>query len=114
PPENIGGLGTWCMNRLTGDIYGPKTASGWGEPAFSLVGPPGLSAKQIVINAGLLPPGATDAQFATWLADAQIAKVQPLVDAAAASATSAASDAGAAQTAATAADEARTGAETAQ
>lgn len=41
PPENIGGLGTWCMNRLTGDIYGPKTAAGWGEPAFSLVGPKG-------------------------------------------------------------------------
>ena len=33
----------------------------------------------IAIAAGLLPEGATDAQFATWLADAQIAKVQPLV-----------------------------------
>gem|GEM_PF-1267732 len=114
PPENIGGLGTWCMNRLTGDIYGPKTAAGWGEPAFSLVGPAGASALAIVIAAGDLPENATPADFATWLADSQIAKVQPFVDAAATSATSAASDAGAAQTAATAAGEARTGAETAQ
>ena len=114
PDPGVGELNTWYFDRLSGDFYGPKTASGWGDSAFSLVGPDGLSAKQIVISAGLLPESATDAQFATWLADAQIDKVQPLVDAAATSATSAASDAGAAQTAAAAAGDARTGAEAAQ
>lgn len=115
PPDvALGELNTFAYDARNGALYGPKTAAaGWGRPV-SLVGPQGLSAKQIVINAGLLPPGATDAQFATWLADAQIDKVQPLVDAAEASATSAASDAGTAQTAATAAGEARTGAEAAQ
>lgn len=113
PDPALGELNTFAYDTANGALYGPKTAAGWGTPV-SLVGPSGLSAKQIVINAGLLPPGATDAQFATWLADAQIAKVQPLVDAAATSATSAASDAGAAQVAATAAGEARTGAEAAQ
>ncbi|WP_368933473.1 hypothetical protein [Brevundimonas naejangsanensis] len=115
PPANtLGAVGSsafWAEERTW---YGPKTAEGWPPGVVVTQGPDGLSAKQIIINAGLLPPGATDAQFATWLADAQIDKVQPLVDAAAASATSAASDAGAAQAAATAAGEARTGAEAAQ
>lgn len=100
PPDiALGELNTFAYDTVNGALYGPKTAAGWGS-GVSLVGPAGLSAKQIVINAGLLPSGATDAQFAAWLADAQIAKVQPLVDAAEASATSAASDAGAAQAAA--------------
>ena len=115
PPANtLGAVGSsafWAEERTW---YGPKTADGWPPGVVVTQGPDGLSAKQIVINAGLLPPGATDAQFAAWLADAQIDKVQPLIDAAAASATSASSDAGAAQAAATAADEARTGAEAAQ
>src|SRR5690606_21084285 len=63
PDPGVGDLNTWYMNRLKGDFYGPKKASGWGDIAFSLVGPAGASAKQIVINAGLLPEGATDAQF---------------------------------------------------
>ena len=62
-------------------------------------GATGASAKQIVINAGLLPAGAADAAFATWLANAQIAAVQPSVDAAEAAALAAQGDA-----AATAAD----------
>jgi len=115
PPANtLGAVGSsafWAEKRTW---YGPKTAAGWPDGVAVTEGPEGLSAKQIVINAGLLPEDATDADFATWLADAQIAKVQPLVDAAATSATSAASDAGAAQTAATAAGEARDEAEAAQ
>ncbi len=83
PPDvALGELNTFAYDARNGALYGPKTAAaGWGRPV-SLVGPQGLSAKQIVINAGLLPGGATDADFATWLADAQIDKVQPLVDAA--------------------------------
>lgn len=85
PPANtLGAVGSsafWAEERTW---YGPKTAEGWPPGVVVTQGPDGLSAKQIVINAGLLPPGATDTQFATWLADAQIAKVQPLVDAAAA------------------------------
>lgn len=83
PPANtLGAVGSsafWAEERTW---YGPKTADGWPPGVVVTQGPDGLSAKQIVINAGLLPPGATDAQFAAWLADAQIDKVQPLVDAA--------------------------------
>lgn len=83
PPANtLGAVGSsafWAEERTW---YGPKTAEGWPPGVVVTEGPQGLSAKQIVINAGLLPPGATDAQFATWLADSQIDKVQPLVDAA--------------------------------
>lgn len=115
PPANtLGAVGSsafWAEERTW---YGPKTADGWPPGVVVTEGPQGLSAKQIVVNAGLLPEDATDADFATWLADAQIAKVQPFVDAAATSATSAASDAGAAQTAATAAGEARDEAEAAR
>lgn len=83
PPANtLGAVGSsafWAEERTW---YGPKTAEGWPPGVVVTEGPQGLSAKQIVINAGLLPESATDAQFATWLADAQIDKVQPLVDAA--------------------------------
>lgn len=83
PPANtLGAVGSsafWAEERTW---YGPKTAEGWPPGVVVTQGPEGLSAKRIVINAGLLPESATDAQFATWLADAQIAKVQPLVDAA--------------------------------
>lgn len=45
-------------------------------------GAAGLSAKAIVIAAGKLPSGATDQDFADWLADSQIDRVQPyLIDA---------------------------------
>ncbi len=83
PPANtLGAVGSsafWAEERTW---YGPKTAEGWPPGVVVTQGPEGLSAKRIVINAGLLPESATDAQFATWIADAQIAKVQPLVDAA--------------------------------
>ncbi|WP_295170118.1 hypothetical protein [uncultured Brevundimonas sp.] len=80
PDPEIGKPGAYYMNTDTGDFYGPKKATGWGGTTFSLVGPAGQSAKQIVIAAGLLPAGATDAQFATWLANSQKAAVQPLLD----------------------------------
>jgi hypothetical protein len=85
PDPGVGELNTWCFDRLTGDFFGPKTAAGWGASSFSLVGPPGKSALDIVIAAGELPAGATDQDFADWLADAQIAAVeaavQPMVNA---------------------------------
>ena len=103
PDTSLGELNTFAYDTANGILYGPKTASGWGS-GVSLVGPQGLSAKDLVIAAGLLPANATDAQFATWLANAQVAAVQaavqPMVD-----------DAEGARNAAQAA---RTGAETAE
>uniref|UniRef100_UPI0028A6739A hypothetical protein n=1 Tax=Brevundimonas sp. TaxID=1871086 RepID=UPI0028A6739A len=81
PPSNtlgaIGASAFWAEERTW---YGPKTAEGWPDGVVVTEGPQGLSAKQIVISAGLMPDDATDAHFAAWLADAQIDKVQPLVD----------------------------------
>ena len=103
PDITLGELNTFAYDTTNGILYGPKTAGGWGA-GVSLVGPEGQSAKDLVIAAGLLPANATDADFATWLANAQIAAVQaavqPMVD-----------DAEAARDAAQAA---RTGAETAE
>nr|WP_303682824.1 hypothetical protein [Brevundimonas naejangsanensis] len=68
PPANtlgaVGASAFWAEERTW---YGPKTAAGWPPGVVVTEGPQGLSAKQIVINAGLLPEDATDAQFATWL-----------------------------------------------
>lgn len=41
PDPGVGELNTWYFDRLSGDFYGPKAASGWGDSAFSLVGPAG-------------------------------------------------------------------------
>lgn len=41
PDPEVGELNTWYFDRLSGDFYGPKTAAGWGDSAFSLVGPAG-------------------------------------------------------------------------
>ncbi|WP_295196617.1 hypothetical protein [uncultured Brevundimonas sp.] len=79
PSSSMGELNTFAYDTANGALYGPKTNTGWGTPV-SLIGPTGKSAKQIVIAAGLLPAGATDAQFATWLANSQKAAVQPLLD----------------------------------
>src|SRR5690606_40532590 len=64
PPANtLGAVGSsafWAEERTW---YDPKTAEGWPPGVVVTEGPDGLSAKQIVINAGLLPPAATDAEF---------------------------------------------------
>lgn len=98
PSNLLGAPGASAFNLDTRKWYGPKDpVTGWGEGIPLTQGP---SAKAVVIAAGLLPADATDAQFATWLANSQIAAVQPYVD-----------DAEAARDAAQAA---RTGAETAE
>lgn len=98
PGNLLGAPGASAFNLDTRTWYGPKDpVTGWGEGIPLTQGP---SAKAVVIAAGLLPADATDAQFATWLANSQIAAVQPYVD-----------DAEAARDAAQAA---RTGAETAE
>lgn len=124
PGAGVGAVGSVAVDLTARIVYGPKASSGadpWGDGDPFTQGEAGLSAKQIVIAAGALPSDATDEDFATWLANAQIAAVQPLLDdaetaASAAAASAAAADADAtaaatsAATATTKADEASTSA----
>ena len=41
PPAGFGAIGDSYLDVDTGDTYGPKTASGWGAPTGSLIGPEG-------------------------------------------------------------------------
>jgi hypothetical protein len=101
PSNTLGAPGAYAVKASPLTWYGPKDAvTGWPPGVVVTQGPQGLSAKQVIIAADLLPSDATDAEFATWLANSQIATVQPLLD-----------DAEAARDAAQAA---RTGAETAE
>lgn len=68
----------------TGDAWGWSARDGQFNNLGRFQGEIGPSAKAVVIAAGLLPGNATDADFATWLANSQVAAVQtavqPLVD----------------------------------
>lgn len=116
PPSNLlGAPGSNAWDRVHKVFYGPKDAmTGWPPGDAMTEGPEGKSAKTVVIEAGFLPANATDQDFLQWLADAQIDKVQPFADAAAASAVMATDRAGAAATAATAAETAQDAAEQAK
>lgn len=115
PGAGVGAVGSIAIDMTAKVAYGPKAASGadpWGDGDPFLQGPAGASAKAIVIAAGELPSGASDEDFATWLANAQIAAVQPLLDDAETAATAAAADAATAGAAATTATGAATTATT--
>lgn len=75
-----GEAGDLWVVTATGDAWGWSTRQQTWRNLGRFQGPTGSSAKQIAIAAGQLPAGATDAQFATWLANSQKAAVQPLLD----------------------------------
>ena len=41
PTPDLGNVGDVYIAAGTGDIYGPKTLEGWGEPSGNIQGPPG-------------------------------------------------------------------------
>lgn len=41
PNEDIGAVGDYYLNQNTGELYGPKTDDGWGEPGIVLKGEDG-------------------------------------------------------------------------
>lgn len=43
PDEDVGEINAYYFDTTSGDFYGPKLASGWGDSSFSLVGPAGPS-----------------------------------------------------------------------
>lgn len=120
PGDEVGAVGAIAIDLDTKIVFGPKAASGadpWGDGEAFAQGPDGLSAKAIVIAAGALPSGASDEDFADWLANAQVASVTPLVvaaeDAADTATTAAATATAAAATATDAKDDAESAAATA-
>jgi hypothetical protein len=103
PAADVGAVGSVAIDYDARIGYGPKAASGldpWGAGWPFAEGPQGLSAKQVVIAAGALPAGASDADFAEWLANAQVASVTPLIEDAEAAAVVASTSAATATTAA--------------
>jgi chemotaxis protein histidine kinase CheA len=106
PGVEVGAVGSIAIDMTAKVAYGPKASSGadpWGDGDPFTEGPAGASAKAIVIAAGELPPAASDEDFATWLANAQIDAVQPFLDAAVAARDAALAAQGAAETAQSAA-----------
>lgn len=92
PSNLIGAPDAYAWDRRRKIFWGPKDKeTGWPEGDLMTEG---KSALQVLIAAGILPAGSTPQDFADWLADSQIAKVQPFADAAAASATAADESAG--------------------
>jgi len=62
PSASSGANGDFFLNLTNGDLYGPKTKDGWGQP-FNLKGPPGNSgipgAAGATILSGQNPPTVT-------------------------------------------------------
>lgn len=46
PSGSVGKLGDFYLDSLTGDVYGPKTSSGWGSPTSNIKGPQGIQGFQ--------------------------------------------------------------------
>lgn len=46
PSSGSGKLGDFYLDELTGDVYGPKTSSGWGSPTANMKGPQGVQGFQ--------------------------------------------------------------------
>lgn len=116
PGPDAGRTGSIAIDMDAKVIYGPKAATGedpWGDGDAFSQGAQGLSAKDVVIAAGALPSGASDEDFADWLANAQVASVTPLVEDAEEAASAAAASATTAATAATTATDAKDDAEAA-
>lgn len=92
PSNLIGAPGSYAWERRRKIFWGPKDkVTGWPEGDVMTEG---RSALQVLIVAGILPAGSTAEDFADWLADSQIAKVQPFAVAASASASAADGHAG--------------------
>lgn len=46
PGGSVGKLGDIYLDSLTGDVYGPKTSSGWGSVSANIKGPQGIQGPQ--------------------------------------------------------------------
>lgn len=46
PSNSLGKLGDFYLNEISGDVYGPKTDSGWGSAVANIKGPQGAQGPQ--------------------------------------------------------------------
>ena len=74
PAASLGAVGDYYLNKTTIELYGPKTAEGWGS-AMGLKGTPGDKGKEgkdgSLILSGTTAPTASQGKIGDWYIDTQ-------------------------------------------